>query len=173
MSDEVFEARVIPGAFEDWYVDVAPRLLASMKLLCGDPHTAADVSAEALSRAMERWARVRTMDAPEGWAYTVAVNVWRRQQRRSALGRTLLRRQVPRSDETRDGSLSVELRSMIAALPERQREVLVLRHVLGLSQAETAATLGIAEGSVASSLHDARRSMRIALQLDDEPEVSR
>jgi DNA-directed RNA polymerase specialized sigma24 family protein len=46
--------------------------------------------------------------------------------------------------------------------------VLVLRLVLGLSQAETAELTGVAEGTVASTLSDAKRSMRTALQNDPE-----
>lgn len=167
---------VVPAIdFDDWYAATAPRLLASLTLVTGDPHAAADATAEAMARALERWRRVRTMDAPEAWTYRVAVNVWKRQQRRSALGRSLLRRTVPRSEQTSTASLPVELREIVDSLPHRQREVLVLRLVLGLSQAEAAALTGIAEGTVASTLSDAKRSMRTALQDDpapNDPEVT-
>ncbi len=161
---------VVPAIeFEDWYAGAAPRLLASLTLVTGDPHAAADATAEAMARALERWRRVRTMDAPEAWTYRVAVNVWKRQQRRSTLGRSLLRRTVPRSEQTSTASLPVELRELVDTLPHRQREVLVLRLVLGLSQAETAALTGIAEGTVASTLSDAKRSLRTALHDDPSP----
>ena len=44
----------------------------------------------------------------------------------------------------------------VRALPPRQREVVVLRYLLDCSTAETARTLGIAEGSVKSILSRAR-----------------
>lgn len=159
-----------PRDFDGWYADTAPRLLASLTLVTGDPHAAADATAEAMARALERWRRVRAMDAPEAWTYRVAVNVWKRQQRRSTLGRSLLRRTVPRSEHSTTAALPVELRELVDALPHRQREVLVLRLVLGLSQTETAALLGLAEGTVASTLSDAKRSMRTELQ--NAPEVT-
>jgi RNA polymerase sigma-70 factor (ECF subfamily) len=59
--------------------------------------------------------------------------------------------------------LPVEVRELVDSLPRRQREVLVLRLVLGLSQAETAAVTGLAEGTVASTLSDAKRSLRSAM----------
>jgi DNA-directed RNA polymerase specialized sigma24 family protein len=47
--------------------------------------------------------------------------------------------------------------------------VVVLRLVLGLSQAETARLLGIAEGSVGSALHDARRRLQATIRsIDDD-----
>ncbi|MCX6522342.1 MAG: sigma-70 family RNA polymerase sigma factor [Actinobacteria bacterium] len=166
---------VPPPDFDGWYATTAPRLLASLTLVTGDPHAAADATAEAMARALERWRRVRTLDAPEAWTYRVAVNVWKRQQRRTTLGRSLLRRTVPRSEQTSSAALPVELREIVDSLPHRQREVLVLRLVLGLSQAETAALTGIAEGTVASTLSDAKRSLRTALQDDpfqNDPEVT-
>lgn len=161
--------RVVPilPDFDRWYADTAPRLLASLTVVTGDPHAAADASAEAMARALERWPRVRSMDAPEAWTYRVAVNVWKRQQVRIALSRALLRRTVPRSEHATASALPVEVRELMDSLPRRQREVLVLRLVLGLSQSETAAVTGLAEGTVASTLSDAKRSMRTAIA--DEP----
>jgi RNA polymerase sigma factor (sigma-70 family) len=52
----------------------------------------------------------------------------------------------------------------IARLPERQRAVLVARHVLGLSQAETARALGIAPGTVGSVGHRAIQQLRERLK---------
>ncbi len=182
-GDDLVRVVVAPADFDVWYATTAPRLLASLTLVTGDPHTAADAAAEAMARALERWRRVRVMDAPEAWTYRVAVNVWKRQQRRAALGRTVLRRTVPRSEQSTAASLPVELRDVLAVLPRRQREVLVLRLVLGLSQAETATLTGLAEGTVASTLSDAKRAMRAALHEDpngpngpngpNDPEVTR
>jgi len=52
------------------------------------------------------------------------------------------------------------LREAVLALPERQRDVLLLRLVEGLSVAETARRMQCAEGTVKASLHQATRKLR-------------
>jgi RNA polymerase sigma factor (sigma-70 family) len=53
-----------------------------------------------------------------------------------------------------------QLREAVLALPERQRDVLLLRLVEGLSTSDTARRLGCAEGTVKASLHQATRKLR-------------
>ncbi|MFN8022300.1 MAG: sigma-70 family RNA polymerase sigma factor [Acidimicrobiales bacterium] len=170
-DDDLVRVVVSRPDFDGWYATAAPRLLTSLTLVTGDPHAAADATAEAMARALERWRRVSQMGAPEGWAYRVALNVWKRQQRRTSLGHAVMRRTTPQSEAAVDGGLPVDVRAAIAALPRRQREVLVLRLVLGLSQSETGALLDLADGTVASTLSDAKRAMRRLLSVDD-PEVT-
>jgi RNA polymerase sigma-70 factor (ECF subfamily) len=52
------------------------------------------------------------------------------------------------------------LRDRLARLPERQREVLVLRYYDGLDEAEMAEALGVPRGTVKSRLHGAIRALR-------------
>ena len=52
------------------------------------------------------------------------------------------------------------LREAVLALPDRQRDVVLLRLVEGLSTAETARRLGCAEGTVKASLHQATQKLR-------------
>jgi len=62
----------------------------------------------------------------------------------------------------------VEVRRVLACLPERQRDCLLLRHS-GYAYAEIAATLGIALGSVGVLLARAERAFRETYQeLDDD-----
>jgi RNA polymerase sigma-70 factor (ECF subfamily) len=56
------------------------------------------------------------------------------------------------------------LRHAVLALPERQREVLVLRLVEGMSTAETARLLHCAEGTVKAALHHATRHLQNLLK---------
>jgi RNA polymerase sigma-70 factor (ECF subfamily) len=50
-----------------------------------------------------------------------------------------------------------------------QRAVIVLRHYLGLSLAESAEVLGIPLGTMQSRLNRATQAMRAALEADDRP----
>ncbi|MFD0687079.1 sigma-70 family RNA polymerase sigma factor [Actinomadura fibrosa] len=62
-----------------------------------------------------------------------------------------------------------ELLEGVAALPARQREVLVLRYWLDLSERDTAETLGIAPGTVKA--HTARAIAALGKRLKDEDTV--
>jgi RNA polymerase sigma-70 factor (ECF subfamily) len=58
------------------------------------------------------------------------------------------------------GSGADDLQFVLAALPEEQREVLLLRFVDGLSLAEVAAAMDIPLGTVKSRLHNALETLR-------------
>ena len=65
------------------------------------------------------------------------------------------------------------LRQALEDLPEDQREVLVLRHIVGLSPVEIADTLDKSESSVHGLHHRGRRSLRANLtELDAAPVVA-
>lgn len=107
-----------------------------------------DIAQEALMRASQHWDRISSYAEP--WVSRVATN--------AAIG--VLRRRRPDHElrfEVRDSSadLRLDMARALAELPERQREVVVLRHVVDLSERETAAALGISPGSVKRHLHRA------------------
>jgi RNA polymerase sigma-70 factor (ECF subfamily) len=56
-----------------------------------------------------------------------------------------------------------DLRQALDLLPDDQREVLVLRHIVGLSPLEIADTLGKSESSVHGLHHRGRRSLQNSL----------
>ena len=57
-----------------------------------------------------------------------------------------------------------ELETLLASLPPQQRTAVALYYVDELSVAEVAAAMELAEGSVKSHLHDARRRLRAVLE---------
>ena len=57
----------------------------------------------------------------------------------------------------------------ISSLPDRSREVLVLRELKGLSYRELADAMGIPIGTVMSSLSRARQALRAALLDEAKP----
>ena len=158
-----------PEGFSGWYAHQHPRVLGMLVALSGQPDVAAEATDEAFVRAFERWARVRVMDSPQGWVARVALNELRRRMRRRSLEQRLRWRWVTRPDAevvVSDAQLWVAVR----ALPERQREMVVLRYVADLAEGDIAVVLGVSRGTVASTLSDARR--RLAGVLDHQ-EVER
>lgn len=141
--------------FEDWYPAVHARLFAALVVVADDWDAARDATDEALTRALERWDRVSVMASPDGWAYTVGVNLLRRRRRRLARERATVvhvEEAVP--------ELSPEVWSVVRALPPRQREAVALRYVLDLTEPEVARVMGIAVGTASATLGAARAGLR-------------
>ena len=75
---------------------------------------------------------------------------------------------APDAASTEENALALLAPSSVLAalgtLPIRQRQVIVLRYDAGLSEAQIAATLGIAPGSVKAHAARALSSLRAALR---------
>jgi len=117
------------------------------------------------------------------WLYGIAANLNRTRFRRQArAARALVRvaaQGVPATSEIDDtlaaldgGSELARVRSAMAALPERDRELIVLVAWERLSYAEIADVLGLELGTVRSRLSRARRRLRELAGLDGEPTVT-
>ncbi|MHB1928177.1 MAG: sigma factor-like helix-turn-helix DNA-binding protein [Acidimicrobiales bacterium] len=154
--------------FEEWYRVEHARLLGALRVRCGDERLAREGVDEAFGRALERWDRVRAMDHPAGWVYRVALNDVRRSARRLVLEAALLRR--TRRAEPLEPGCDVELWSAVRRLPARQKDVIVLRYVADLAEADIAAVLGITRGAVSASTAKARAALAAALG-DERAEV--
>lgn len=151
--------------FDAWYHAEYPRLVNSIALVIGDRTTAADAVAEAFTKALARWDRVKRMQHPTGWVYRVAMNDAKRSLRRGSHERRLLQAQastVPTFVAPVEGDH--ELWDAVAQLPERMRAVVVLRYVSDLTEPMIAETLGIRRGSVATMLKRAHERLARELQ---------
>lgn len=147
-------------SFDEWYAQARPRVLATVRLVCGDADVAAEATDEAFLRALARWSTVGGMLSPTGWTVRVAVNVARRRARRRSLEERLLRRELPRAVADAPAG---EVWSSVHRLPPRQREVIVLRYVADLPEQAIADVLGVSRSAVSSALTDGRRRLAIAL----------
>jgi RNA polymerase sigma-70 factor (sigma-E family) len=138
--------------------------------LTGDRGLAEDLAQTALANAYASWARVRRADDPDAYLRRILVNAYRA---------TLRRRRVPEQlTGTPDdyGGLEIDATSqqddratIIAALqtlPQRQREVVVLRYWLDLTETQVAATLNCSVGNVKS------QAARALAKLRSRPELA-
>ncbi|KUL41942.1 SigE family RNA polymerase sigma factor [Actinoplanes awajinensis] len=140
--------------FDGLDVFVAERgsaLLATAVFLTGSRVAGEDLLQAALERLMRKWHRVR--GDPEGYLrrmlYHLAVDRWRVRRRQPEVLMDVDPGSHP--DGTEDLHLREVLLQALAALPPRQRVVLVLRYWEELSEAEIAAALGCSAGTVKSS----------------------
>lgn len=150
--------------FADFVRAASPRLLTSAWMLCGDPHVAEELVQESLARVYVHWRRARA-DNPTAYARRVLVNLhtdrWRKRRRE------LLTDTVPEADPSPGPQvalgLDLDLAQALQALPRRERECVVLRHYLDLSEKDAAATLGVSTGTVKSSTSRGLAALRAAL----------
>lgn len=114
----------------------------------------------------ETWLRVvRARDRFDGaqrfstWMFSIANNLCRDHARRAVVRARDARAPAARP-ATLPADLRLDVRRRLARLPDRLREVLVLRYFEDLSDAEIGAVVGIPSGTVKSRLHAAVRSLR-------------
>jgi RNA polymerase sigma-70 factor (sigma-E family) len=115
--------------------------------ILGDRLDAEDVAQETLARTSIRWSKLH--ERPEGWVSRVASNLaidrYRRRRRRPELPTGPVGVVDERIGER--GDLVAALRK----LPRRQRQVVVLRYLADLSEADVATALGCSVGAVKSN----------------------
>jgi RNA polymerase sigma-70 factor (ECF subfamily) len=127
--------------------------------MLGDMDRARDAVQEAFARALRSRGDLRHLESLQPWLWQTLVNVCRVE----------LRHPLARLDEAYEpGSGGQEpdlsdVRAVIAALPERQRLVLFLRHYADLDYQHIAEVVGIERGTVAATLHVAHRKVREAI----------
>jgi RNA polymerase sigma-70 factor (sigma-E family) len=128
-----------------------PALVRYATLLCGDASEAEEIVQSTLTRVALRWRFVEGKDNPDGYVRRALVRACidsGKRRRREPAVKLLPEVQVPdRSGQVAD---SVQLRRALAALPPRQRAVLVLRYLDDASEATTAEVLGCSVGTVKS-----------------------
>jgi RNA polymerase sigma-70 factor (ECF subfamily) len=153
-------------SFDDFYTGARASIARALALSLGDVDLATDATDEALARAYERWPTVSRLDRPEGWVYRVAMN-WAlsilRRRRRSDH-----RLYDPGADTAAVSDPDVH--AALAELDVKHRSVIVCRHLLGWSVADTAAALNVREGTVKSRLHRAHRILQSRLHHLRTPE---
>jgi RNA polymerase sigma factor (sigma-70 family) len=144
--------------WERVYLDAFPRVYRALVATGARPDEAED----ALHDAFERGFKTDSITSVEGWLFVVASRQWRRRRIRDRILHPFTAQldvTVPSPSSDRVG-----LFAALGALPLRQRQVLVSRYMLGMSQEETAALLGIARGTVAATTTQAARAMRALME---------
>ena len=143
--------------WEDAYLASYPGVFRGLVALGARHEEAEDALHDAFVRGLEG----ASVASPAGWLFVVALRRWRRRRLRDRIFSPL--RAVMPSAAT-EPEVRIDLFDALAKLPRRQREVLVARYLVGLSQAETADALGIARGTVAATATQAARALRTRLE---------
>jgi len=123
----------------------------------------------------EVWLRVvrsaRSFDASarfKPWVYRIALNVCRDWSAHAGATPATFRDDRPSESSTREGA-AIDAERFLAALPREQRDVVILRFWLDLSEAETSEVLAIPRGTVKSRLHAAMARLGALARKDEKP----
>lgn len=152
-------------SFDAAFLALFPRAFRLSYRLLGDRAAAEDAAAEAMARAFSDWKRVSELPYREAWVLRVASNIALDQIRRRKL--PLVAPAVMAEDEDAR-ALRVALWAALRALPRRQREIVVLRYVAGLTENEVAQLLGLSLGTVKTHVTRGRAALRHAMKDEEQ-----
>lgn len=172
MDDDALMARIAAGdeaAFRLLVERWEQPLFAFLYHLTGSAEDALDLRQETFLRLHTHAARYRPHGKFRSWALRIAGNLARGQLRRRRIVRWIgfdpVRHDRPATTEAPDVPLEREelrrrVRGALAALPDRQREAVVLRRYHDLSYREIAEVMGTTEAAVESLLIRASAALR-------------
>jgi RNA polymerase sigma-70 factor, ECF subfamily len=162
------------SALDFLYVRFADDVCGYVDSIVRDHHAAEDITQNVFAKLMTAIQKYEPRDVPfAAWILRVSRN--------AALDHLRARRQIPveevRKDDEGEEQIGFErsscLRDALWRLPEEQREVLVLRHLAGLSPSEIASRLGKTEGSIHGLHHRGRAALQHLLrEMDAAPVIA-
>jgi RNA polymerase sigma-70 factor (sigma-E family) len=160
------------AAFTAFVEAASGSLLRAALVLLNSREEAEDALQLTLLRTFRRWDRAK--QAPEAYSRAVLVNVCRERWRH----RSRHPESVGVSADVGDFAAVVSFAEAVdrrhvlvralRLLPDVQREVLVFRYLLDATVAETAASLGIAEGTVKSAASRGLEQLRMLLSAEEK-----
>jgi RNA polymerase sigma factor (sigma-70 family) len=166
------------------FAELVGRHRALLVAVCGrllmDPELAEDAAQEAILRALLVLDTLRRPEQFGSWLAGIGLNVSRRWLRRrvqaadawsweALVGGARIAEPVdtdPRVTPdvwTEEQELARAVRRAVEALPAGQRAAVLLAYLAGMTQAETAAALGVTLAAVKTRLHNARATLRESL----------
>jgi len=138
-----------------------PLFRTATLLTGGDAAAASDAVQSTMLELWRRWARVRTMERADGYAYRVlTTQVLRGQRGALKLVPTDTVPEQPVDDIAAATAMRSDMWSVVRLLPDVQRAVVVLRFYEDMTEAQTADVLDIAVGTVKSHTSRALATLR-------------
>jgi RNA polymerase sigma-70 factor (sigma-E family) len=151
-------------AFVHW-----PRLVRLGYGLTGDRGFAEDLAQTALASAYASWPRVRRADDPDAYLRRILLNSYRSGFRKRRVAEQLSDRPPDAiiADPASQQDDRAAVLAAVAALPPKQREVVLLRFWLDLTEVQVASALGCSVGNVKSQTARALAKLRGSTELAD------
>ena len=146
------------------YVNYSHNIYGYVRSIVRDDHEAEDITQHVFAKLMTRIVRYDDRGVPFfAWLLRLARNV--------AIDHVRANRLTPTENVLDpDTSSGIDLdcaetvRSALATLPDDQRKVVILRHVIGLTPGEIADSMGRSESSIHGLHHRGRRALQLELE---------
>lgn len=153
------------AGFREFVSSRLDRLRHTAYLICGDWHTADDAVSTALLKLYRNWPRVSQVENLDAYLRRALVNAWLDDRRRPWRRERSVSELPPRAVPAEDGSVNDRLTVLqhLAALPPRQRAVIVLRFYCEASVEETAQLLQCSQSTVKSQTARALETLRSSI----------
>lgn len=160
MSIATADGEVRTLDFEDFFRSEFPTIFRAVALFTGSREAAEDISQEAFARAYSRWWRLHDRPWAGGWVMTTAINLCKKEHKRSAT-----HPRVGSQHEQLGSESTVDVSRAVQALPPRQRTAVALFYLADLPLPQIAHLMQISEGSVKAHLAQARKNLRVLLEV--------
>lgn len=155
-----------PDAFGEIFRRHKDRMWSVAMRTCGDRELAADALQDAFIGAFRRASSFRGDAAVTTWLHRIVVNACLDRLRRRRPTTTLPEYELAdRHDHHASTEVALDIRQALTRLPEGQRLALVLVDMEGMSVAEAADVLDVAEGTIKSRCARGRAAMAELLGL--------
>jgi RNA polymerase sigma-70 factor (ECF subfamily) len=148
------------------YVRYADHVYGYVSSIVRDDYEAEDVTQHVFAKLMTKLEKYEPREVPfSAWIIRVARNVAvdHIRQRRPIPCEEVRELEVHGGEDEAARTRVLDLRQALATLPEEQRQVVVMRHVVGLTPGEIAGRLGRTEPSIHGLHHRGRGALRTAL----------
>jgi RNA polymerase sigma-70 factor (ECF subfamily) len=148
------------------YIRYADNVYGYVASIVRDDYEAEDVTQHVFAKLMTALPKYQEREVPfSAWILRVARNVaFDHMRSRRAIPCEEVRELDPTAhDDEAANQTSLTLREALATLPEDQRQVVVLRHLVGMTPGEIAGHLGKSEPSVHGLHHRGRGALRAVL----------
>jgi RNA polymerase sigma-70 factor (sigma-E family) len=147
--------------FTEYMAARMPALRRLARLLCQDWSLADDLLQCAMTKAYVHWAKATRADNIDAYVRGILVREFVQERRTSWARRVTLTEQPPDVNLAgADHESALDLRAAVAALPRRQRAVLVLRYFCDLNVHQAAEALGCSPGTIKSQTAKALETLR-------------
>src|SRR5689334_15534971 len=150
--------------FDEFYTSSFARVTGQLYAMIGDRDEAQECVQEAFVRAWQHRSKLARAEHPDAWvrttAYRLAVSRWRR---KNLAKRPADRALSPATHAAPADESRVALMAALQQLPDKQRQALVLHHLVDLPVQDVAREVGVPEGTIKARLSRGRAALATLL----------